>query len=176
MRDRRPRRATATATTTGRSTMQGCGCGGGSTRPRGGVLFSAACSYNLVRDGLVNWTDHDRIFGLKVGAAEWADYLRGGPARDSCARASGPRSATASPAWRRPLSDARRLHPGPQHQGYMRAPRAGRRPRSLAVRRHAAADLALLHGYFRQRAANRPRGAALRADPRPDLSGEVRTW
>lgn len=127
---------------------------------RGSVLYllTSLGPYNLIRDGLVNWTDFDRIFGAKVSAAELTDYLGQGPLAIS-------RAAGLWPALGHGFSRVAPLLPllddylqDPNVKGYNDTAPDGplRDIASRLCAEHATGDLALLHAYFARRAGSRP--------------------
>jgi hypothetical protein len=127
---------------------------------RGAVLYvlRALEPYNMIRDSLVNWTEFDRVFGARIGAAEYAAYVRMGPyAIGRLAglwKALGDGYSRAEPLI--PVLDAY-LDDTSLKAYDTRAPTG---PLDDVLSRlcadHAEADLALLHAYFQRRTANRP--------------------
>jgi hypothetical protein len=122
---------------------------------RGTVLYLLASleQYNTVRDGLVNWTEFDRIFGAKISAADYASYLAQGPL--AILRAAG--------LWNGLGAGFSRVEPlVPLLDAYMKGYDLGAPERPLLdiahrlCSEHATGDLALLHAYFEKRAAARP--------------------
>ena len=127
---------------------------------RGVVLYLLTSfeQYSLVRDGLVNWTEHERIFGSRINAGEYASFVSQGPLAISRAaglwRALDEGFSRVAPLL--PLLDAYLVDPGVKE----RNPAAPERPiRDIASRlcaEHSIGDLALLHGYFVKRARLSP--------------------
>lgn len=127
---------------------------------RGETLYLLAGlePYNLVRPGLVDWPQFDRIFGSPIDAAAYTAYLRQGPLAISNLAglwpALGPGFSRAAPLL--PLLDAYIEDRVIKTYNFKSPDQPLKDIVSRLCTDHASADLALLNGYFRKRASTNP--------------------
>lgn len=127
---------------------------------RGETLYLLAGlePYNLIRSGLVDWPQFDRIFGSPIDAAAYTAYLRQGPLAISNVAglwpALGPGFSRIAPLL--PLLDAYIQDRLIKQYNFNSPEQPLKDIASRLCADHAEADLALLNGYFRKRASERP--------------------